>query len=268
MTYTEFPGSNTLSFSRDSIKGRRLFKVDWGDRINFCKALLGYVTSVGHVPLRSLAETFPGYDDLYCQDANIEPDGVQSEVDGEASYIVAKITAEYTPWRRGTTNAESEDVDDELEEAMATFTQGADIAGEFLSIPASRFRYVGATTTTGGDVAGIDYPVGRLTGNVDFTLTSDSEAEVPLTAIRACVGRVNSVVWFGAAAGHTIFLGASINRTITSEGVGAWEIAYRFRERIEATWNHVFDGDAWRAIESIEGNPPYSSVDFRVLWGV
>jgi len=263
ITYTEYPGTNTLNYTPEGITGRRVFQVAWADRITFAETLLGYVNAIGHVPIRSDADTFPDYDRLYCQDVNVEPIGEPSEVLSAGSYNLAKVTATYRPWKRGTTNVESdEELDEELEVAMATFTQGADFSAEFYSIPQSKFRYV-----VGG--APLDQPVGHLVGSVDFTMTSDSEPEVLLGAIRNCVGRVNSGIWFGAAPGHTLFMGASIRRTLTSQGVGAWEVSYRFKERIEGTWNSVYDGSEWLEIETDPGGlPQYAGADFKQLWGL
>ena len=264
ITFTEYPGTNTLSYTPEGITGQRVFQVAWADRIDFAETLLGYVNAIGHVPIRWDADTFPDYDRLYCQDVQVEPVGEPSEVLSAGSYNLAKITATYRPWKRGTTNVEGdEEWDEDLEEAMATYTQGADFSAEFYSIPQSKFRYVDAPLTS------VDMPVGHLVGSVDFTMTSDSEPEVRLTAIRNCIGKVNSTVWFGAAAGHTLFMGASVRRTLTSQGVGAWEISYRFKERTGGTWNSVYDGSAWRPIETDPGaQPQYASVNFAQLWGL
>ena len=264
IAYTEIPGSNVLSYTPDGITGRRVFKVAWADRIAFCEELLGYTRSVGHVPSRFYAQRWPDYERLYCQDASIEPIGTIDEtLDGQATYEEARITTEYRPWKTGTTNAEEDEYDDELEEAMGSFTQGADFSSEFISVAASSFRYA-------DDHAAIDTPTGILSTCIDHTLTSDQEPEVPFTAIRNCIGKLNDAVWFGSLIGHMLFVGASIRRTITAEGVGAWEISYRFRERIDATWNHVYSQGAWRLIEGTDppNDPPYGSASFRTLFGV
>jgi len=264
ITYHERPGSNRLSYSPEGIVGIRIFHVEWGDRIDFAKILLGYVNAVGHLPVRTDAQTFPGYDYLYCQNATVEGEGELAEVGGEASYEVAKITAEYRPWKRGTTNAESDDYDEELETAMGSFEQSMEFSAEILSVAGSQWEYnVGPRI---GEA--VDTPVGIVVGNVDITLTSNAESEVPWTAIRNCLGCVNSVAWFGAPASYVLFLGASVRRTITSEGIGAWEICYRFRER-EASWNEVLVGSTWTWIRDATTHAnPYESADFSTLFNV
>ncbi|GAG28568.1 unnamed protein product, partial [marine sediment metagenome] len=116
-------------------------------------------------------------------------------------------------------------------------------------------------------------PVGESVGLVVpltvYTFTSAAEPELRRDAIRNARGKVNDATWMGAPAGYVLFEGASARRTTTSQGVGAWEITYRFRE-LDHSHNAYHGRPAgagrWELIEDQYGNPPHASADFRTLF--
>ena len=250
IAYEELDGSGGLAFTPDGIRGTRTFIVDWADRAAFAEVLLGYTNAVGHVPIRCEAQRFPGYEYLYCQKAEIAGLGEASQGEEMIAYPRARVTAEYSPLRTGSSVSEGpaseEDEGLHLEESW-------DFAGETLAVPGATFQY----SDTGEKLF---EPVGVMVAMVELTLTSESEPELPAAAIRACLGKVNATSWYGASAEHVLFLGASGRRVITSAGSQAWRLCYRFRER-QVSWNARLRGDEW-----VELSPkPYKTADFLVL---
>ena len=264
ITYSELDGSNALQFSRDGITGRRLFLVDWGDRIAFCEALLGYTNAIGHVPIRVDAQIFPDYDYLLCQDAQVEGIGQLDEVMGATTYNLAKVTAEYRPWQLGSSNLEGDDeLDEDLEAVLARYEQSVEWGCEVINM-AGTSLYWSAGHPRFGEA--IDVPMCRYVPTANIVLTSDSEPEVRWAAIRACMGKISSGIWFGFATGAVRFDGASARRVMTSQGVGAWEVTYRFACR-ERSWNMMLVGPNWYNVEDVWGTPaPYASVSFNQLF--
>jgi len=257
IAYTEFPDTNTLDFAPEGVVGRRIFKVAWGDRITFCRALLGYVTETGHVPLWTHAQQFPDYDYLYCQNASVEGIGQLGEVDGAATYEVAKIRASYRHHSLGHIVPATPD-DEDLDTDMLRFEQALEFSGEMVSIPGSELVYADTLVAVGE-------PFTRIVGTVDLTLASNQEVELAWQAIGESLGRVNDATWLGHAAGFWLFLGASSRRTLTAEGIGAWELMYRFRLR-EISWNATLRGGESVLVHDAVGRPPYPGVSFPALF--
>jgi hypothetical protein len=251
--YSELEGSGRLVYTDDGVRGTRIFVVDWQEREAFCGALLGYASAVGHSPVRRQAAKFPGFDYLYCQNAESAGLGRASQGDEMISYAKAKIVAEYAPLNFGSSTSETDDYDDDEEEGRLHLEEVWDFAGEMVSVPGEQFTY-----SDTGD--GLVEPVGVIVGTVELGLSSECEPELPREAIRSCLGKVNSSAWYGAQAGHVLFLGAAARRVITAAGARAWQISYRFRER-QISWNKRLRGGEWVAVSP----SPYQSCDFSVI---
>ena len=253
ISYQEAQGSGELVFSPDGVTGRRIFIVAWADRVNFCKALLGYTHAVGHKPIRRAAQTFPGYDYLYCQNAVTIGLGQVSQGSEMIAYTSAKVTAEYRPLNFGTSVSESDDYDSDEEAGRLHIEETLDFGADYVSVDGSRFEYSDTSEKLGGSV-------GVLIGTVEMTLASSREPELDKAAIRSCLGRVNSTAWYSSPAEHVLFMGASARRMITSDGSRGWHVSYRFRER-QVSWNKVLRGSQW-----VELSPkPYQNADFSAL---
>jgi hypothetical protein len=253
ISYQELEGSGRLVFTSEGIRGQRIFTVDWADRIAFAKALLGYTNAVGHKPIRREAQVFPGYERLYCQNAEVSPLGQASQDDEMISYAKARILAEYMPLNFGTSISEGDGYSGEDEDERLHIEEMWDFSSEVMSVDGGHFEYSDTS-------AKLTEPVSVLVGTVDLTLSSDSEPELPGDTIRQCLGKVNSGEWFGASAEHVLFLGASARRVLTVEGERAWYLSYRFRQR-QVSWNKRLRGATW-----VEVDPkPYQTCDFSVL---
>ena len=257
--YDEMPGSNVLQYSPDGIVGTRQFQVDWDDRIEFCELLLGYTNAVGHVPIRTEAQRFPDYTRLYCRYAVTEGVGELNAAGEVARYELARVRAEYRPWSYGSSNVEDDEYDEDLEANMERWEESHEYGVEMYSVSGSDLYW------SDDPLVAIGSPMGVLIGIVDYTFTSNAEPELLRDVIRATRGRINDDTWMGAPAGYMLFLGASARRTATSQGVNAWAITYRFRERT-ALWNAVLDGDTWRLVEGPFGERPYRSANFSALF--
>jgi len=266
ITYQERPGSGTLEYSPEGIVGRRIFIVNWEDRIEFCRVMLGYTSATGHVPIRTAAQKFPGFDYLYCTHAKEQPLGELRQGPEMAEYPQVEIHCEYHPWNLSISPTEHNE-----EETITYLEESYEFGGEFISVPGSNFRWVDTvptTTGTGENPNIVDMPIGRLVGTLEMLLHSPWEPELKGADIRATYGKVNDVEFFDYPAEHVLFMGASARRVITSEGTPGWAVTYRFRAR-EASWNYVFRGDTdgmhptgwWEVTPH-----PYETADFSVLF--
>ena len=98
--YIEAEGSGSYDLGWEGSRATRVFYIDWNDRIQFTKELLGY--NIGNSAddstrqVKVNPDTFPGYSFLVCQFCNIRGLGEVSNVNGVASYPFAEVTATYT----------------------------------------------------------------------------------------------------------------------------------------------------------------------------
>lgn len=254
ISYDELEGSGRLLYTPDGIVGHRVFVVDWDDRIEFCRALLGYTRAVGHTPVRTRAQRYPGYDYLYCQRADCTGLGQAGAGAEMIGYSKAKVLAEYSPLNLGSSNSEDDSFDADEEDSGLHLEEVWDFAAGTVAVPGAHFTY--------SDTGESPYEsVGVVVGTVELTLSSENEPELGKAAIRSCLGKVNAFAWYGASAEHVLFTGASARRVVTSEGERAWRVSYRFRERM-VSWNKSLRGNTW--VELIP--KPYGTTNFSVLF--
>lgn len=260
ISYEELEESGRTSYSADSgWRGERIFIIDFADRRLFGEALLGWVEPIGDMGIRYKGQRFPGYDFLFCRQLQTEGMGKLAQGSEMASYTKAKITATYLPSNFGTSTTDTdEDYDEDAEERLAHLTEEWDFSGEFLTIPSGSFLW-------SWDAEPVEDDIGIMVGTIDIALTSSEEPLLHRDTIAAALGHVNSTAWYGFAAEHVLFLGAAARRTLTAEGITAWEITYRFRARAvphNAFWR---EGVGWLGIEDTDGNPPYHLYNFYNL---
>lgn len=272
ITYQELPGSGRLRYSPDGIVGQRIFLVEWADRIEFCRQLLGYAEATGHIAIRTAAQRFPGFDYLYCYSAVSEGLGELGQGLELPTYSRVKVTAEYRPLRFGTSVTETDEYEDDIEDARRHLNESYEFSAMFLNVPGGFFKY-SDDPGLWADRPAIPSPPGILVGTLDLMLESEYEPEIDMATIQTCLGKVNSALWYGYGAGKVLFLGASARRTMTSEGIPAWTVLYRFRARTQK-WNWFFKGesgiganhaDGWWEIENVNGDPPYQTANFSAL---
>ena len=249
ISYEELPGSGTLEYSPGGIVGRRQFLIAWADRRLFCQTLLGHTTVTGHIPLRTQAQQFPGEDYLYCTHAREKPIGTLSYDAEGASYPQVEIHTEYHPWNIYTSTVDQdEDYDAEVEQARTYVEESYEFGAEFVHGKGAEYIYETGTA--------VEQDVGLLIGTMEMQLHSPWEPELQVDKIQTCIGKVNSTRFYNYPAEQVLFMGASAQRVITSEGVPGWAVTYRFRAK-SVSFNKVYRG----ATTEVVGMTTYIHLD-------
>ena len=251
IAYEELPGSGLLEYSPQGIVGRRQFKVDWTDRLEFCRILLGYTTATGHIPRRVDAQQWPGLDYLYCTHAREKHLGDLRQGTEMASYPEVEIHTEYRPWNYEWSPGETDDED----EVVTYLEESRNFGAEFVNTDGDGYNFADAPFEAVTDW------VGRLVGTEEIILHSPWEPEYKAAEIRACNAHVNNAPFYQYPAQHVLCLAPSARRVITSEGTPGWAVTYRFKAR-EESWNYIFSKGVWREITP----HPYTMANFAVLF--
>lgn len=153
------------------------------------------------------------------------------------------------------------------------------IGAEFLTIkPPTTWNWY----TNSDDPVPDDLPLGKLVPTIEHQITWPSVLFPPFTAMRSCVGKINSATMTlqtGAIRRSTLlFLGAELSRQVLSDGTRAWQVTYRFSERLIAIpsnaiagWNVLWNPTSYEfdVLENAAGTDdefPYEHANFNGLF--
>jgi hypothetical protein len=259
-TFDEYQGSPIYSFQTGSQNAVRKGKIPWSD----VDAIL---TELFPVAGQSTL-AFPGRPQLKASRIRIEPLAKSSDKTTTSSgdtnlstlneYNFAEVTIDYEA--DANTEGGSGDPSDpndpnDPNDPVELLSHRWSIGGEFLTVPSTGWVW----NFDGADVDR-ELSLGIMVPTIEHQITWPRVQNPPFTAIRNCVGRINSVpITFstGTVIEETLlFLGADMQREILSSGALAWEMSYRFSERkVDAGdfgltsdansggWNHFYRSD-------------------------
>ena len=202
----------------------------------------------------SLPGLFPGSSKLFVQNVAVEP----LAEDGEAicsgsviSYVHAKATIQYStklPY-----NSET------------LVTRKWSFSGEFMTIPASSVKW-----DNGDAVQTEEISAAKVIPMIEHSLTRNRATSIPWSAIKDCIGKVNTSaldndIFDDVAAEQLLYLGASIDWTLSTDGNEVWTLEHRFQERkvkhaaSEYGWNHFWrpDKKRWEKLKDDNGDNIY-----------
>jgi hypothetical protein len=234
--YDEKPGSPVERSSWTKFEVTRILQCDYSERHTLVKELIGYMDSgVLHEP----HEYDPAYSsedirNIYCQSVDIKGIGPKSS-SHPGAYEYAVLTAYYaTP-----------DYDIEPAPGETTYvSESLEPAAEFMTVSHEGLRWATDETYLNSTEA-----PGQLIRMTDWVYTIHRSETIP-DAYFTLPGYVNSAAvysrqlnkWFAA---ETLLCGnPSLSREITSYGVTAWTVTFRFTHRNMGTyavplgWNH------------------------------
>ncbi len=268
--YKRVPGYPREEVTRNGARVIDRLRCDYTDRITLIKELLGFsIGGVLHVPHK-----YDPVDDtlesLYASTAEAEPIiGLESST---GNYKKAIVTVRYeTP---------SYDVDLPQEEGETTYvTESLEPAAEFATLGRSGlyFGTVGGGDQKGLEELGMESP-SKIIRMIDWVYTIHWMPFIP-AAVWTHIGTVNSAAIFSHTLGKLfpaetlLCSNPTLTRQFTSEGIGAWEITWRFTYRPEG-WNKFprtdnagSGGMNFENLRDVSGNaiPIYDLANFGAL---
>lgn len=252
-------------YSREGISATRTLKIAWEDIERFAAEAFpaGAVTNGGNII--PATQTFPGKSYLILSNLDVTPFDEENPQTNDSYGVAtcdsgATVTLSYET--QSFTEGQPLGGDDEEGLGLAIFSHALQIGGEYYSLPANAVSWTQAafdpfnppSPDAEADTNQFDnLQAAKLIPIIEHVITLYRVPELPMEAIREKIGRVNLNYdnLFDAEAETLLFMGANATRKVTTEGADAWEIEYRFSQRLvwqgeqqfQANGDPVKDGD-------------------------
>ncbi len=273
-------------FSRDGISATRTLKIAWDDIERFASEAFppGVVTSGGNIV--PATQVFPGKSYLILNNLDVTPFDEEypdtNDFNGVAtcpSGAIATLSYETQTFKEGEPLGDGEN-----EDGLAIFSHALQIGGEYLQLPASSLRWSKKAADPDDEELNQfeDLQAGKLIPLIEHVVTLYRVPELPLETIISKIGRINIQYdeLFQAPAETLLFLGCNASRKVTTDGAEAWELEYRFSQRVmwqyytdldgndlgdplAVGWNHFMDPKLgfWRKLYIKNGDTIYATTD-------
>lgn len=243
-----------------------IYKIDdWSMLFPFINALMGFASSSGPINgitvVRGVPHSWPPSPNLYCKSA-VLLEGLGRPIlnaDGYPDYDGgALVSAEYRP--------PSFDFDGGRLDLNQMIDPGTPLTWctQDVSYCTEEFT-VDAPVTVPPKV-----PTKIRLSNSVLTLTFHRVPYMPMAAVRALIGRVNSSPFLGAATGLVKFNGADVHREWNDDGSVVQEVKMVFHERPTGyEWNSGPDPAnpfTFTPVADSLGNKPYKTGDLNNLF--
>lgn len=263
IVYELYEGFPVYDFQQAEGTATEVYIMAWVDIDAFLLESFPQPFYVGTKLVYPLTRMFPGLPWLRTEKLRFEPfpnDKPATRNGTAPTYSTkAKVTINYR-----TPKFEEDD------EAETFFTHRISIGGEFLTLPASGFKWSGETTTVQND----DLVAGKVIPTAEHQLTWDYVLTPPMATIRATIGKVNNAAFLGAAAETLLFLGADMEQETTTGGLRPWKVDYRMSERLlkqggaSVGWNYFFRPDTgnFERLLTRAGGAVYDQAPFLPLF--
>jgi hypothetical protein len=230
---------------------------NWNDSDRFCNALKGITTVTGPsgapTVTRGIPHQHPLSPNLVCVSASVV-EGLGKPILAATGYPNydggAFVQAEYRPAPYDFSGPSNLGNQFDPATPILWCTQELDFATETFTIPDHTFTYSSGPLSgqTSGVPAKFSIPLTTL------SLTFHQLPYIPMIAVRALRGRVNSLTFLGAVAGTVLFSGGKTTREYTADGSVVQKVVLTFMERdplhpwnslpsrTSLTWYPVSDG--------------------------
>ena len=241
ITHAEQPGSPTEGFDDEgNFTAERRVRVAWADRFNLAEKYRGYSKAVGTAGDRIFVQPHrdPDFARAVVLTVGMEPfTNVVLARQGDtrfAAYTEAELVLNYgiPPFGTGANEAE----------VMDLASESLDFAAEFITVPEKNLFWA----SDGTDRLLEGQAPGKVLKTMEWVYTQYYVPTIPALAV-ALIGKVNSTAMTSSRLGMTfdvetlLFNPPAVSRNITSEGVGAWQLTYRFSYKPWG-WNKFFKG--------------------------
>ena len=237
--YDELVGSPTEELTFSGAVVHRQLICDWADRLTLAKELLGWtVGGVLHPPDLYDPEGDEPLYSIYARDCTVEPFIAPSDVSG-SSYKKAKLTVIYrTPeYTEAPPAGETVYISESLEPAA-----------EFLTLNRKGFYFGTGASKVSLEENDLEAPA-KIDRMIDWVYTIHRVPTL-ITAYFDLPGKVNNAAVYSRSLNitfpaETLLCGnPSLSREITSTGITAWTITFRFTYKNSGTiasplgWNY------------------------------
>jgi hypothetical protein len=246
-------GSGVLHLARDQSNSeiKQQIKCAWPEARLIAMAFRGvtYDTSTGlFVVQQPLTDPFgAGY---FCTDAVVEPLGKPS---GFNTWDWATIKLTFSPlvYFNGTL----------IEENL-------DLCSEIVDLTQQNWSY--GSTYTGDEP--VQQPIQKLIPLITYEITQSNVATLPLSAIAACMGKLNDDYWKGAPPDTVLYMGAKAKRQVVSiagsQVILLWTLVHRFMvstRDLRTEWNPNGSPPAFQQVQAASGVYKFEEADFDTL---
>jgi len=236
--YDHLPGSPQESGSWDSFTATCNYRVAWENRIRFYQDMLGFISGSTVYPAHQYIPEGNGtVYNVYAKTADIEPIRAKSPAAG-ITYKYARFTINYS----------SPDFDEPPEGETVYVTESLEPAAEFITLNRDGLYFgTGASKVSLKD-QNIEPPA-KIERMTDWVYTLHRVLTLP-SEVLTLPGKINSAAVASRSLNTTwpaltLLCGnPSLERQITSTGVTAWTITFRFTYRNHGTasvplgWQH------------------------------
>lgn len=253
--FYDFDGlSPKFEYNRDSRTATREGHIDWAN----IDALVA--ECLAGAP--ALPGAYPGVASLYVNSLHIEPLAEEQipTCGNVIAYNKAKVSITY-----GKLEYPSENL----------VSRKWNYSAEFMTLPASSVKW-----ENGDAVENEEVSAAKLIPMIEHSLTRHRCPSIPWAAIKECVGKVNEIaldddIFVSVAEQTLLYLGASIDWTLSTDGTEVWTLEHRFQERrvtVGASvygWQHFWrpDQKQWQRLKDDAGNFMYPETqDFPELF--
>ena len=227
--YEEVAGSPVEVYRDHGFEAKRIVECVWSDRLTLAQELRGGRRQMGEAYTYVPPQQYPHYPAAVVSDVRIEPFGAaQSSGDPNTiAYQLARLTVEYRVAEFGTNPAEEETL----------ITESLEPAAEFMTMPAEKLYW---DALAANPLVESEAPQ-RLVRMLEWVYTKHMMASLPNDVI-SLTGTVNDAAITSSRLGLTfpvetlLYNPPRLERQITTEGVKAWKVTFRFTYR-PGGWN-------------------------------
>lgn len=252
--YSERQGSNEEDFSLDRLSAVKILRCPWKLRIPFAIELLGNYVQMGNTIIRTPPSRYPDARGLYCSNVKIKGRGriFRNTETNEPLYKKGAIlTATFT---NPDPNNQEQQNEEGTKNEIELYTETLDFAAEFLTLKGSNFY----TDVTGGwkDLLGDDHPVTQRLVHIEIAHTRHYVPKLPRQTVADKAGKINSAPWPPSdprPAETLMFLGGQAKRITTLDGTRAWQIDYKYVEKVAKCKTTLVSGSDIRAAGTAAG---------------
>lgn len=238
--------SPTFNCTRDEYSATRTGEIAWA---NVDALILECVPNSPAIP-----GLYPGSARLFVQSVDVKP--MAEEQDAVCSGSVISYSKAVATIRYSTKLPYNPET---------LVTRKWSFTGEFLTIPASSVKW-----DNGDAVENEEISAAKIIPMIEHALTLHKVLSIPWTTIKDCIGKVNQnaindSIFDSVAAEQLLYMGASIDWKLTTDGNEEWTIEHRFQERKvkhaanEYGWNHFWrpDKKRWEKLKDDNGDNIY-----------